>query len=118
MLPWNDAKDLTLKLRVAKTGEEEQRAPAKRQRRKRPERRQEAQKDFGDFGVKQIWSKGEKCGNMVDDLDEMEIHAHWVGGEVWGNLHSVMRAELAAVILSWGVRWRCDWVCLGLSFLR
>jgi len=41
------ARDLTLKLRVAKTGEEEQRAPAKRQRRKRPERRQEAQKDFG-----------------------------------------------------------------------
>lgn len=55
---------------------------------------------------------------MVDDLDEMEIHADWVGGEVWGNLHSVMRAELAAVVLSWGVRWRCDWVCLGLSFLR
>ena len=86
LLPWNDAKDLTLKLRVAKTGEEEQRAPAKRQRRKRQERRQEAQKDFGDFGVKQIWSKGEKCGNMVhvDDLDEMEIHADWVGGEVLG----------------------------------
>ena len=53
---------------------------------------------------------------MVDDLDEMEIHADWVGGEVWGNLHWVMRAELAAVILSWGVRWRCDWVCLGYRF--
>ena len=78
LLPWNDAKDLTLKLRVAKTGEEEQRAPAKRQRRKRQERRQEAPKDFGDFGMKQIWSKGEKCGNMVDGW-----WSWWNGNSCW-----------------------------------
>ena len=66
LLPGNAAKDLTLKLRVAKTGEEEQRAPAKRQRRKRQERRQEAEKDFGDFGEKDL--EGKRCGNMVDTL--------------------------------------------------